>query len=157
VHANAARVQAALAAGGSAAQVVELGARTATAAEAAAAVGADVAAIAKSLVFLVGEQPVLVIASGAHRVAEDKLAAWAGGPGPVRRADADTVRRLTGFPVGGVPPLGHQPPLPTVLDAELLTHDRVWAAAGTPHALFAIAPRDLARLAGAEVAELGEG
>ena len=155
MHANAARVQAALAARGCAAQVVELPDRTGTAAEAAAAVGADVAAIAKSLVFLVGGEPVLAIASGAHRVAEDRLAAWAGGP--VRRPDADTVRRLTGFPVGGVPPLAHDRPLRTVVDAALLAHPRVWAAAGTPHALFAIAPAELVALAGADVAELGAG
>ncbi len=153
MHANAERVQAELAARGSPAEVVELPARTATAAEAAAAVGAEVAAIAKSLVFLVGEEPVLVIASGAHRVAEDRLAAWAGGP--VRRPDADTVRRLTGFPVGGVPPIGHARPLRTLLDADLLAQPRIWAAAGTPHALFSIAPHDLVRLAGAEVAEIG--
>lgn len=154
MHANAVRIQAALAARGCDAEVVELPARTATAAEAAAAVGCDVAAIAKSLVFLVGEEPLLVIASGAHRVAEGRLAALAGGP--VRRPDADTVRRLTGFPVGGVPPLGHDRPLRTLLDSDLLGHPRIWAAAGTPHALFAIAPGELAALAGAEVADVAD-
>jgi prolyl-tRNA editing enzyme YbaK/EbsC (Cys-tRNA(Pro) deacylase) len=154
MHPNAERVQAALLALGSDAQVITLPARTATAAEAAAAVGADVAAIAKSLLFLAGGEPVLVIASGAHRVSERRLAALAGDP--VRRPDADTVRRLTGFPVGGVPPVGHERPLRTLLDADLLGHPRIWAAGGTPHALFAIGPHDLVRLAGAEVAEIGE-
>jgi prolyl-tRNA editing enzyme YbaK/EbsC (Cys-tRNA(Pro) deacylase) len=154
MHPNAERVRAALAAHGSAARVVELAAPTATAAQAAAAEGAEVAAIAKSLVFLAGEEPVLVIASGAHRVSEARLAALLGRP--VRRPDADSVRRLTGFPVGGVPPVGHRRPLRTFLDAALLAQPRIWAAAGTPHALFSLAPEELVRLAGAQVAELGE-
>ncbi|HVB10332.1 MAG TPA: YbaK/EbsC family protein [Bacillota bacterium] len=153
MHPNAERVQAALAAGGSAARVTELAERTGTAEEAARAVGADVAAIAKSLVFLAGEQPVLVIASGAHRVSEAKLATSAGAP--IRRVDADAVATLTGFPVGGVPPLGHERPIRTLFDRDLLTHPLIWAAAGTPNALFAIAPRELVRLVGAEVTDVG--
>src|SRR5574337_1448169 len=109
MHPNAQRVQAALAALGARGRVVELADSTRTSAEAAAAIGTGVAQIVKSLVFLAGAEPVLVMASGANRVSMRKLAQRLGGP--VRRADADAVKRLTGFPIGGVPPVGHESPL----------------------------------------------
>jgi prolyl-tRNA editing enzyme YbaK/EbsC (Cys-tRNA(Pro) deacylase) len=154
MHPNAERVQAALAAAGVRADVVEFAESTRTAAEAAAAIGTSVAQIAKSLVFLAGHEPVLVIASGANRVSTAKLAALVGAP--VRRADADAVRRASGYPVGGVPPLGHATPLRVLLDRDLLALDQIWAAAGTPNAVFRIAPDELVRVTGGVPADVRE-
>jgi prolyl-tRNA editing enzyme YbaK/EbsC (Cys-tRNA(Pro) deacylase) len=154
VHTNARRVQAAFAAAGVPIEVVEFDESTRTAAEAAAAIGTSVAQIAKSLVFLAGEQPLLVITSGANRVSTEKLAALVGVP--VRRADADAVRRATGFPVGGVPPLGHAAPLRILLDRDLLAFEEIWAAAGTPNSVFRIAPAALVRVTGGEPADVRE-
>ncbi|MEO7000462.1 MAG: YbaK/EbsC family protein [Ktedonobacterales bacterium] len=156
-HANAERVQAALAAQGITAQVVELADSTRTAAEAAAAIGTTVAQIAKSLVFLAGDEPTLVIASGVNRVDTGKLAAHLGiERGAIKRADADTVKRLTGFPIGGVAPVAHATPLRTFLDRDLLQYDVIWAAAGTPHAVFRTTPQDVQRAAGAEIIDVRE-
>lgn len=153
MHPKARQVQEALDRLGVPSRVVELPASTRTAAEAAAAVGTTPARIAKSLVFLTADnQPVLVIASGANRVDVAKLAREVGKP--VRLADADTVKRLTGFGIGGVPPVGHEIQPPTLIDQDLLQFDTVWAAAGTPHAVFPIAPADLVRVTGGRVAEL---
>lgn len=154
MHLNAERVQAALAALGAHGRVVELDASTRTSAEAAAAIGTTVAQIAKSLVFLAGETPVLVIASGANRVSMDKLAGRLGAA--AGRATADDVKRLTGFPIGGVPPIGHATPLRVLIDRDLFKHAKIWAAAGTPHAVFPTAPDALLRLTGGEVADLRE-
>ena len=153
-HPSVQRVGAVLRAAGADVQIVEFTASTRTAAEAAAVVGVDVAQIAKSLLFLVDDAPVLVIASGANRVSEPKLAALIGGS--VRRADADTVKRITGFPVGGVPPFGHTTPLRILVDEDLLRYPVVWAAAGTPHHNFAIAPAELVRIGGGKVADVHE-
>jgi Cys-tRNA(Pro) deacylase len=128
---------------------------TKTAEDAARAIGCDVGQIVKSLVFLVDGKPVIALVSGPNRLSEDRLAEAAGG-GKVTRADADAVRRATGFPIGGVPPFGHPAPLPTYVDADLLAYDEVWAAAGTPRHVFPIAPRDLTRLAAAVPADLTE-
>ena len=147
MHANAARVVAAAEAAGAAVEVVEYPEGTRTAAEAAAAVGCEVARIVKSLVFTVDGTPVLALVGGDARLDEDRLAAAAGGT--VGRADADVVRAATGFPIGGVPPFGHATPLPTFVDESLLAHDTVWAAAGTPRHVFEIVPDALVRLAGA--------
>ena len=154
MHTNARRVQAAFAAAGVPIEVVEFDESTRTVAEAAAAIGTSVAQIAKSLVFLAGEQPLLVITSGANRVSTEKLAALVGVP--VRRADADAVRRATGFPVGGVPPLGHAAPLRILLDRDLLAFEEIWAAAGTPNSVFRIAPAALVRVTGGEPADVRE-
>jgi prolyl-tRNA editing enzyme YbaK/EbsC (Cys-tRNA(Pro) deacylase) len=154
MHPNAERVLTALAAAGVRAEVVEFAESTRTAAEAAAAIGTGVAQIAKSLVFLAGDEPVLVIASGANRVSTAKLAALVGAP--VRRADADAVRRASGYPVGGVPPLGHATPLRVLLDRDLLAFDEIWAAAGTPNAVFRIAPEELVRVTGGALADVRE-
>ncbi|MGH2398977.1 MAG: YbaK/EbsC family protein [bacterium] len=115
---------------------------TRTAEQAAAAVGSSVGQIVKSLVFIADGRPVLVLASGANRVDLIKLARLCGAEA-ARRADADTVRRVTGFVIGGVPPLGHAEPLAVLIDQDLLQYEIVYAAAGTPHAVFAIDPRVL--------------
>lgn len=148
---SARRVQEALQGLGMTLHVVELPASTRTSAEAAQAVGCTVGQIAKSLVFRGAESgaPILVIASGANRVDEDKLAGLAGEA--VAKADADFVRRHTGFVIGGVPPVGHSRPLRTFLDQDLLKFDEIWAAAGTPHAVFRLTPAELQRMTGAPV------
>lgn len=123
-------------------EVRRLDASTATVAQAAEAVGCPVGQVAKSLVFVADGDPVLCIASGAHRVQTDRLAD-ALDVAEVRQATPDEVRAATGFSVGGVPPFGHG--LPVVLDQTLLDHDQVWAAGGDGHSLFAIDPRELQR------------
>jgi prolyl-tRNA editing enzyme YbaK/EbsC (Cys-tRNA(Pro) deacylase) len=146
------RVVDALRAAGVEAPVTEFAESTRTAEEAAAAVGATVGQIVKSLVFLAGERPILALVSGANRADTQKLVRLVGDP--VRRADAEAVRAATGYAIGGVPPIGHPAPLATYLDADLLRYERVWAAAGTPNAVFPIAPAELQRIAGAQVADL---
>lgn len=152
MHPNAERVQAELKARGAEVEVVELAASTRTAQEAAAAIGTTVAQIAKSLLFLAGEEPVLVIASGTNRVSLDKLAAHLGGP--AARPDADTVKRLTGFPIGGVAPVGHATPPRVLLDRDLFQYEEIWAAAGTPHAVFRTTPEELERVTGGTVLDV---
>lgn len=150
------RVREALAAAGLDNEVQELAASTRTAAEAAAAVGCLVAQIVKSLVFR-GEtsgRPYLVLASGRNRVSMALLAEVAGEP--VGMADAAFTRERTGFAIGGVPPLGHREPLITFIDADLLQFPQLWAAAGSPYALFHLTPDDLQRLTGGRVAALAE-
>jgi prolyl-tRNA editing enzyme YbaK/EbsC (Cys-tRNA(Pro) deacylase) len=151
MHPNAARVAEAAAAGGVAIDVVEHPAGTRTADDAAAAVGAPVAAIVKSLVFLVDERPVMALVGGDRRLDEDRLREATAGA-VVARADADLVREATGFPIGGVPPFGHRTPMPIFVDGGLLEQPAVWAAAGTPRHVFRISPEDLVRLSGATVA-----
>jgi len=154
LSAAAARVQQALAARGAAFTVVELPASTRTAADAATAIGCTVAQIVKSLVFreVATERPLLVLASGVNQVDMDKLAAVVGGP--MAKADADFVRRATGFAIGGIPPLGHVTPLVPYIDQDLLGLGEVWAAAGTPHAVFALPAATLPVLTGGIVADL---
>ena len=147
MHANAARVVAAAAAAGLEIDVVEYPEGTRTAQEAADAVGSPVSTIVKSLVFLVDGEPVMALVAGDNRLDERRLLEACGGE-RVDRADADLVRSATGFPIGGVPPFGHPGPLPTYVDEDLLAHDRVWAAAGTPRHVFALHPEDLLRLSG---------
>lgn len=146
------RVVAALREAGLETAVTEFAESTRTAEEAAAAVGTTVGQIVKSLVFLAGGRPVLALVSGANRLDTAKLAAVAGAP--IRRADAETVRAVTGYAIGGVPPMGHATPLPTYLDADLLGYDTVWAAAGTPNAVFPITPVDLECVTGARVVDV---
>jgi prolyl-tRNA editing enzyme YbaK/EbsC (Cys-tRNA(Pro) deacylase) len=154
LRSSARRVQEALDALGFSFQVVELPDSTRTAREAAAAVGCTVGQIAKSLVFQGQEsgRPLLVIASGSNRVDEARLAALAGEP--VAFANADTVRAATGYVIGGVPPAGHDQPLPTYIDEDLLTFDEIWAAAGTPYAVFRLHPADLPRMTGGQVVSI---
>ena len=124
-----------------------------TAADAAAAVGCHVGQIVKSLIFGVDGELVLAYVSGANQLDERKLAA-AAGVNRCERVDADTVRNATGFPIGGVPPFGHDTELGVFIDPDLLVHDVVWAAAGTWHDVFPIAPADLERASGGTVVEL---
>jgi prolyl-tRNA editing enzyme YbaK/EbsC (Cys-tRNA(Pro) deacylase) len=126
---------------------------TRTAEDAAAAIGCDVAQIVKSLVFVVDGEPVVALVGGADRLDERKLAAAARAE-TVRRANPTEVREATGYPVGGVPPLGHATPLRCFVDDGLLGHEVIWAAAGTPTHVFASAPPELVAAAGAEVATL---
>ena len=126
---------------------------TRTAIDAANAVGCEVGAIVKSLVFVADERPVLVLTSGAHRVDEVRLAAFLGA-GSVRKADADEVRSATGYAIGGTPPFGHDTELPVLIDPALLTHALVWAAAGTPRTVFPLAPDALVRASGAREADV---
>jgi prolyl-tRNA editing enzyme YbaK/EbsC (Cys-tRNA(Pro) deacylase) len=135
MHANVERVAATLRAGAATGEVLELDDSARTASDAAAALGVPVGAIVKSLIFTADDAPVLVLASGDHQVDTGLVAALLGVE-KVRRADADAVRSATGFPIGGVAPIGHPEPLTTVIDRHLATFDVVWAAAGTPHAVF---------------------
>jgi prolyl-tRNA editing enzyme YbaK/EbsC (Cys-tRNA(Pro) deacylase) len=128
---------------------------TKTAQDAARAVGCDVAQIVKSLVFVADDRPVLALTSGANRVDTDRLASLAGAAA-VRRASPEEARAATGFAVGGTPPFGHPGRVLTFLDRDLLAFGEVWAAAGTPDAVFPIAPRDLVRLSGGTVAAFAE-
>ena len=134
-------------------QVRRLERSTATAAEAATAVGCPPARIAKSIVFVADGDPVLCIVSGAHRVDVERLADVLD-VAEVRAASASEVRAATGFPVGGVPPFGHG--LPVVLDAAPLEHERVSAAGGAGHSLFEVDPRALASCTEATVAAVGD-
>jgi prolyl-tRNA editing enzyme YbaK/EbsC (Cys-tRNA(Pro) deacylase) len=147
-----ARVEAALRAHGLAGPIIELAESTRTASEAAAACGVAVAQIVKSLVFLAGEEPVLVLASGANQVDEARLAALTGRP--VRRADAAAVRAATGFAIGGVPPVGHARPMAVFIDRDLTRHAELIAAAGTPRAVFRLTPDELCRITGGRVEDL---
>ena len=143
------RVQAVL---GDRFEVLELEASTRTAAEAAAAIGCTVPQIAKSLIFRAtpSGRSVLVIASGASRVDEKRVAAVIGEA--IARADADFVRRATGFAIGGVPPVAHATPPVVLIDEGLRTFDVIWAAAGTPNAVFRLTPDDLVTLTGGRIA-----
>ena len=129
---------------------------TRTAADAARAVGCDVAQIVKSLVFMADGSPVVALVSGANRVDLAKLAA-ALGSDEARRASGDEAREATGFAIGGVPPFGHSASGAAVLvDTDLLAHERVWAAAGLADAVFAIQPHELVRASGGRIADLAE-
>ncbi len=149
---SALRVQAVL---GPAFQVLELEASTRTSEEAAAAVGCTVAEIAKSLIFRAADgRPVLVIACGANRVDERKVRTLLGQK--IERADADFVREATGYVIGGVPPVGHATPPIVLIDSDLERFPAVWAAGGTPNAVFRITPADLVRLTHGRVADLAK-
>ncbi len=144
------RVMAALHAHGVDTEVRDMPGSTRTARDAADAVGCDVAQIVKSLVFAADDGRVwLVLVSGPNRVDTDLLQARTGCP--VSMADPATVREATGFAIGGVAPVGLANDLPVLMDEDLLRHDVVWAAAGTPKSVFPIAPGVLGRIAGAHV------
>ncbi len=154
LKASAQRVQAALAASGFAFDVREFPESTRTSAEAAAAIGCTVGQIAKSLVFRSYQtgRPVLVIASGANRVDEKKIGRLIGEK--IGRADAAFVREKTGFAIGGVPPVGHAEPPITLVDEDLLGFSEIWAAAGTPNAVFRLTPGDLTAMTGGQTADV---
>jgi prolyl-tRNA editing enzyme YbaK/EbsC (Cys-tRNA(Pro) deacylase) len=133
-------------------KVQRLSASTRTVKDAADAVGCEVAEIAKSIVFVADGDPVVCVASGRHRIDTDKLAEVLD-VAEVRQAAADEVRAATGYAIGGVPPFGHD--LPVLFDESLLDHRRVWAAAGDPHSLFCVDPRELAESIEARVVAVG--
>ncbi len=151
---SAVRVQEALTALGFDLEVKELSASTRTAQEAADALECEVAQIAKSLVFK-GEtsgKPILIIASGINRVNEKKVGAVIGEK--LLKADADFVFEHTGYKIGGIPPAGHKEPLLTLIDRDILTYNELWAAAGTPHAVFKLTPDILTKMTGGQVIDV---
>jgi len=143
---SAQRVQEALKVLGLELQVVELQQTTRTSADAARAVGCEVGQIAKSLIFKGQrtQRPILVIASGSNRVNEKRVGELISEP--LGKADADFVRQKTGFVIGGVPPVGHAEKLEVFIDEDLLRYNEIWAAAGTPNAVFKLTPSDLVRM-----------
>lgn len=147
------RVRAALAEAGSGAEVIALPDSARSAAEAAASLGVALGAIVKSLVFTIAGEPVMALIAGDRRCDTRALAGALGLSGEVGRADADTVREATGYAIGGVPPLGHGRPLPTVIDSSLARFPTVYAAAGHPHCVFATTVDELARLTGAPLVD----
>ncbi|MEZ5648633.1 MAG: YbaK/EbsC family protein [Alphaproteobacteria bacterium] len=149
-----ARVKAVLIAHGLEDTIVEFSASTRTSAEAAAAIGCTIAQIAKSLVFASEEtdRPILVIASGANRVDQQKLATALGER--VRKPDALWVRDKTGFAIGGVAPVGHITSPSIFIDEDLLNLDPIWAAAGQPNAVFRLTTKDLIRITNGQVLNL---
>lgn len=126
---------------------------TKTSADAAAAVGCPLSAIAKSLVFTADDQPVVAIMPGDRRVDPDKLAA-AVGANRARRASLDEARSATGYAPGGTPAFGFPQPIPVVIDERLRAHDEVWSAAGTPTSVYPIALEDLVRASGARFVDI---
>lgn len=137
--------------------VVENEGSTRTSEDAANAVGCAVAQIAKSLIFRTKDtgRPVLVVASGANRVDEKAVGRLIGEK--IERADPDFVREATGFAIGGVPPIGHAVPPLVLIDADLLALDTIWAAAGTPNAVFRLTPAQLVSMTGGRVETVRKG
>ena len=131
--------------------VVEHAESTRTAQEAADRAGCELGQIVKSLIFKGKEsgKPILVLTSGANRVDEKRISAYAGEA--IGRADADFVRAVTGFAIGGVPPVGHVQPMETYLDEDFLQYQTIWAAAGTPNAIFELKTEDLQKMTGGKV------
>lgn len=128
--------------------VIEHAESTRTAQEAAERAGCELGQIVKSLIFRgkTSGKPILVLTSGANRVDEKRIAAYAGEP--IGRADADFVRAVTGFAIGGVPPIGHAQAMETYLDEDFLQYETIWAAAGTPNAIFELTTTDLQKMTG---------
>src|SRR5690349_679647 len=148
---SAQKVQAALEQLGLTLEVVEMPDTTRSAAEAAQAIGCSVEQIAKSLIFKSKQtqRPILVIASGPNRVNEKRIGELLGEP--IEKADADFVRQKTGFAIGGVPPVGHIEKPEVFIDEDLLQYKEIWAAAGTPHAVFRLLPGDLVKMTAGRV------
>jgi prolyl-tRNA editing enzyme YbaK/EbsC (Cys-tRNA(Pro) deacylase) len=146
MHPNTHRVLNALAAAGVETEIVEIPDGAPTAAAAAAALGIEVGRIANSLVFTADGDPLLVMTSGANRVDTAAVGRLLGAT--VKRADAETVRAATGFPIGGVAPVGFPAPVRVLVDEDLLRYDTVWAAGGTPHTVFETTGEELLRVTG---------
>ena len=127
---------------------------TRTAKDAANALGCDVGAIASSLFFMAGDEPLLILTSGAHRVDEARVGERVGAP--LRRASAAEVRAHTGYAIGGVAPIGHPAPLRTLVDQQLADYPVVWAAAGHPHSVFPTTYDELLTLTGGTPAVVGD-
>ena len=153
-HPSVVRVTARLAELGAGGQVRTLDDAARTAAQAAAQLGIEVAQIANSLVFAADGAPLLVMASGGHRVDTAKVAAIVGAAS-VDRASPEFVREHTGFAIGGVAPVAHPEPLRTLVDTELQRYDEVWAAAGHPHTVFPTTYAELLRITGGQPADVG--
>jgi prolyl-tRNA editing enzyme YbaK/EbsC (Cys-tRNA(Pro) deacylase) len=151
---SARKVQEALQAQGFPSEVVELPDSTRTAQEAAQAIGCQVAQIVKSLIFRGKESdsPILVVASGSNRVNEQRLSELAGEP--IEKASAQFVRLRTGYAIGGVPPIAHSEQIRTFVDKDLLQYNEIWAAAGTPFAVFRLTPTDLQTMTKGEVVSI---
>lgn len=151
---NARKVQEALKSAGFSNKVIELQSTTRTSSEAAQAVGCLVEQIAKSIVFQGKEtkKPILVIASGSNRVNEKSVEGLISEP--LGKADANFVRQKTGFVIGGVPPLGHLEKMQVFIDEDLLQYKEIWAAAGSPHAVFRLTPSDLIDMTGGRVVSI---
>jgi prolyl-tRNA editing enzyme YbaK/EbsC (Cys-tRNA(Pro) deacylase) len=154
LSASARKVQETLQALGLSGAVLEFAGTTRTSADAAKRIGCEVGQIAKSLVFRAqtSGRPVLVIASGANRVNEWRVGVLL--KEVLEKAGAALVREATGFAIGGVPPVGHPQPLPTYIDQDLMQYADIWAAAGTPNAVFRLAPADLVRITGGVVVKV---
>ncbi len=150
-HPNADRVVAFAAARGVTITPIEFPEGTKTAADAARAIGCQLGQIVKSLVFSVDDELIMALVEGSHRVDLGALGRLAGGSEAVR-ADPEAVRAATGYPIGGVPPFGHESALRTWLDVALKRFDVVWAAAGTPRHVFEISVEELVRLCSPELA-----
>lgn len=148
------KVQAAITEHGLDRRVIELPVHARTSQQAADALGVTVGQIVKSLVFTADDRPVLVAASGANRVDERRLGELAGGR--IRRADPATVKRATGYTIGGVPPIALASALPVYVDRDLLGYELVYAAAGLPECVFPIAPQELVRATGGTVVDIKE-
>jgi Cys-tRNA(Pro) deacylase len=148
---SAHKVQKALKARGLNCEVVQMQQMTRTAEDAAQAVGCDVGQIVKSLIFRSkpSGKPILVVASGANRVNEKVLSRQISES--VKMANAEFVREMTGFAIGGVPPVGHKHPLTIFIDKDLLQYEEIWAAAGTPQAVFKLTPDELKRITDGKV------
>ncbi len=155
-HPRVAAISSLLAEAGATGQVLELPGSARTAAEAAGELGIPLGAIANSLVFDVGGEPLLVLTSGAHRVEEARVATLLGVP-TISRATPEFVRRHTGQAIGGVAPIGHPQPIGTLVDIELARYEHVWAAAGHPAAVFPTSYEELLRLTAGTAAEVGSG
>lgn len=153
MHPTVTRVAEILRAAGATGSPVQLEDSARTAADAAAALGCEVGAIASALVFVADGEPLLVMTSGAHRVDTSHVAGLLG-VSSVGRADADLVRAATGYAIGGVAPVGHPAPLRTLVDVSLADHDVVWAAAGHPHAVFPTSYGELLHLTGGSPAQV---
>lgn len=151
---TAQKIQSLLQEAGFTCQVIEFTGSTRTAQEAADRVGCSLGQIVKSLVFRgqASGKPILVLTSGANRVDETRISLFA--DEPTGRADADFVRTVTGFAIGGVPPLGYTKQIETYLDEDFFQYPSLWAAAGTPNAVFELTPADLQKMTGGKVVKV---
>lgn len=134
--------------------VIEHAESTRTAQEAADRAGCELGQIVKSLIFKGNKsgKPILVLTSGANRVDEKRISSYAGEP--IGRADADFVRAVTGYAIGGVPPIGHAQPMETYLDEDFLAYRTIWAAAGTPNAIFELKTGDLQKMTDGKIVQV---
>ena len=154
-HPNVARVRAYAAERGVPIEIRRFPASTRTAQDAAREIGVSVGEIVKSLVFVAGDRPLVVLCCGDRRVSEERLRE-AIGVAAVRRTTADEAKRFTGYAIGGVPPFAHETSYETLIDQDMSRFEKVWAAAGLPDAVFEISVADLRRLANAKTAAIAE-